>query len=67
MKALLQITTTVILLLFGTGLFSQADFMWVRQGGNASLSGGNVQVQNTSDGIIAAGDFLKRQILDRKK
>ena len=59
MKALLQITTTVILLLFGTGLFSQADFMWVRQGGNASLSGGNVQVQNTSDGIIAAGDFLE--------
>jgi hypothetical protein len=59
MKNFQQITTTVILLLFGTSLFSQADFMWAKQGGNSSLSGGNVQVQNTSDGIISAGDFLE--------
>ncbi len=59
MSRLKTILLLFILISLPPHIFSQPDYMWVKQGGNASLSGGNVQVQNTPEGIIAAGDFLE--------
>jgi len=64
MKTILQITTSILFLLYGTGLVAQANYTWVKQGGNTSLSSGNIQVQNTQSGIITAGDFLETATFD---
>ncbi len=40
-------------------IFSQPDYLWAKQGGNTSLTGGNIQIQNTATGSIAAGDFIE--------
>jgi len=55
----MKILISVALILFGLNLFSQADYIWAKQGGNASFTNGNIQVKNTNNGIIAAGDFVE--------
>lgn len=49
----------VSMLLLVIGLNAQLpDFVWAQQGGNSSITEGNIQVQNTNSGIIACGDFV---------
>ena len=55
----MKILISVALILFGLNLFSQANYIWAKQGGNASFTNGNIQVINTNNSIIAAGDFIE--------
>ena len=49
----------VSMLLLIIGLNAQLpDFVWALQGGNSSITEGNIQVRNTNNGIIAGGDFI---------
>lgn len=58
MKFFKYINASIGLLLFTVGIHAQdADFTWANQGGNSSFTEGNIQVQNTDQGIIQAGDF----------
>ena len=58
MKLFKHIIASIGLLLFTIGIHAQdAGFVWATQGGNSSFTEGNIQVQNTGEGIIAAGDF----------
>ncbi|RLD59071.1 MAG: hypothetical protein DRJ05_06925 [Bacteroidetes bacterium] len=58
MKFYKNLIVSAGLLLFTTGIQAQdADFVWANQGGNSSFTEGNMHVQNTDNGIIAAGDF----------
>ena len=58
MKLIKYLLTSLGLLLFTVPVHAQdADFVWAEQGGNSSFTEGNIQVQNTEAGIIAAGDF----------
>ncbi len=49
---------SLALLLSAIALHAQeAEYVWAEQGGNSSFTEGNIQLQNTDTGIIAAGDF----------
>jgi hypothetical protein len=58
MKRTTKIFAIVFLLLFAISSPAQTpNYDWAQQGGNTSFNEGNIQVCNTTSGILAGGDF----------
>jgi hypothetical protein len=59
MKLIKCFIASLGILLFVNGLDAQnASFTWAKQGGNSLFTEGNVQVFNTDNGIVTAGNFI---------
>jgi hypothetical protein len=59
MEQLKNALTIIPILLFAMVLSAQnANFAWAKQGGNSLFTEGNIQVFNTDNGIVSAGNFI---------